>query len=81
MCFTELKTGNDSLMVLSSKGELYSWQANIADSGVDLKRFVLRSKAILDFSIGENHLIILGDIVRTVDEKQISGDTLKCHES
>jgi|JI6StandDraft_1071083.scaffolds.fasta_scaffold02900_11 alpha-tubulin suppressor-like RCC1 family protein len=52
MSFTELKAGNDSLMALSFKGELFSWQATIADSEVELKHFELKSKAILDFSIG-----------------------------
>jgi hypothetical protein len=79
-CFTELKIGNDSLMALSSKGYLFRWQATTIDENIELKKIVLKSKTILDFSIGESHVIILGDIVRTVEEKQVVSQTLKCYE-
>jgi hypothetical protein len=41
---------------------------------------VSNSREVLDFSVGEGYLLILGDIVRQVDYSSVPPSTLSCFE-
>lgn len=76
--FNEMKCGNDMILSLSSKGEMYSWRVGDEEELYELK---INTSAILGFSVGENHSLILGDIVRTNEDYETAPKMLKHYET
>ena len=81
----DIRIGNDHIYGLAGEGTLYSWEVrNVevkSNNLVSKKETVLSNgRAILDFSAGDSHLLILGDIVKQIPYSSVPPSVLSCYD-
>lgn len=81
----DIRAGSDQLYGLTTDGCLYSWGlAKATEREVYLscksEKVVGNGRAVLDFSVGEGYLLVLGDIVRQIPYSSVAPPLLSCFE-
>ena len=73
----DIRIGNERAYCLTSKGELFEVKLSQKKEGAEIQKINVETSAILDFSIGESHSLILGDIVTQTPYAENTFQTLK----
>ena len=81
----DARVGNDKCYGLTTEGSLYSW--NVL-KGEEKGKFwtceneiiINNNRAVLDFSVGEGYLLVLGDIVKQIEYNSVPMTSLNCIE-
>lgn len=81
----DIRVSNDSVYGLAAEGTLYSWGVKGGEvrggSFICKKeKLVSNGRAVLDFSSGDNYLLVLGDIVKQIPYSSVPPSLLSCFD-
>jgi alpha-tubulin suppressor-like RCC1 family protein len=81
----DIRVSSESVYGLAAEGTLYSWGVKGGDvrggSFVCKKeKVVANGRAVLDFSSGDNYLLVLGDIVKQIPYSSVPPSLLTCYD-
>jgi hypothetical protein len=81
----DIRVGLDQIYGLTTNGSLYSWEVGkgIEKEGAwrcKEEAVVCNSRAILDFSVGDGFVLVLGDIVKQIPYSSVPPPLLSCFD-
>lgn len=81
----DIRVSNEQVYGLAAEGTLYSW--NIKNGETKTNSFICKKekvvsngRAVLDFSSGDNYILILGDIVKQIPYSSVAPSLLTCFD-
>jgi hypothetical protein len=81
----DIRVSNENIYGLAAEGTLYSWavKSGEAKGGSFIcrkEKVVANGRAVLDFSSGDNYILILGDIVKQIPYSSVPPALLPCYD-
>ena len=81
----DIRASNEQIYGLAAEGTLYSWgvkNGEVKGNSLICKKdkIISNGRAVLDFSAGDNYILILGDIVKQIPYTSAAPSLLTCFD-